>query len=88
MRVHSRAEVSDSEEDDDEEEEEDLSNGGIQTYSEEQEKLKEDFKGAVGEMEEETGEREVLTLRKKTKEEKVSGRRTCTENVYQFVRSW
>lgn len=43
----------------------------LPTYSEEQEQLKESFKGAVGEMEEGEGEGEVLTLRKKSKREEV-----------------
>lgn len=43
------------------------------TYAEEQEQLKESFKGAVVEMEreEEGGGGEILTLRKKTKQEEV-----------------
>ena len=45
----------------------------LPTYAEEQEQLKENFKGAVDVMEEEEGEggEEILTLRKKTKQEEV-----------------
>ena len=68
--MYSLAEVSDSES----EGEEQL--GGVSshpTYAEEQEHLKESFKGAVVEMEREEGGEggEVLTLRKKTKQEQV-----------------
>jgi hypothetical protein len=71
----SLAEVSDSESG---EEEESGEFGGVSnhpTYAEEQEQLKESFKGAVVKMEreEEEGEEggEILTLRKKTKQEQV-----------------
>lgn len=71
---YSLAEVSDSESD----EEGELGwFGGVSnshaTYAEEQEQLKESFKGAVVKMErEEEGEgEEILTLRKKTKLEQV-----------------
>ena len=65
--------MSDSEEGEGEEE---AHKSRLLTYSDEQEKLKENFKGAVDEMEEgevmEGRERgEVLTLRKKSEQEKV-----------------
>lgn len=51
----------------------------LDTYAEEQERLRENFKGAVVELEEEEGEgEEVLTLRKKTKQEEV---RVCHHSV-------
>ena len=67
----SLAEVSDSE--GEEEEETRLRAVSNQpTYAEEQEELKESFKGAVVEMEEEESDGEdVLTLRQRTKEEQV-----------------
>ena len=70
--MYSLAEVSDSESDG----EGDEQLGGMSdhpTYAEEQEQLKESFKGAVVEMErEDEGEGgEILTLRKKTKQEQV-----------------
>ena len=67
----SLAEVSDSE--GEEEEETRLRAVSKQpTYAEEQEELKESFKGAVVEMEEEESDGEdVLTLRQRTKEEQV-----------------
>ena len=70
----SLAEVSDSEEEEGEGEEE-AHKSRLLTYSDEQEELKESFKGAVDEMEEEEEEGrergEVLTLRKKSEQEKV-----------------
>ena len=71
--MYSLAEVSDSES----EGEGDGQLGGVSnlpTYAEEQEQLKESFKGAVVKMEEEgEGEGgEILTLRKKTRQEQVS----------------
>ena len=76
VSYYSLAEVSDSES----EEEKGGQFGGVSnshpTYAEEQEQLKESFKGAVVmmEREEEEGEAEggeILTLRKKTKQEQV-----------------
>ena len=68
----SLAEVSDSEEEEGGEGERGT-HCGVPTYAEEQEQLKEDFKGAVVELEEEEGGdgEDVLTLRKKTRLEKV-----------------
>ena len=68
--IYSLAEVSDSES----EGEERLGNvSSLPTYTEEQEQLKESFKGAVIKMErEEEGDGgEILTLRKKTEQEQV-----------------
>ena len=68
--IYSLAEVSDSES----EGEERLGNvSNLPTYAEEQKQLKESFKGAVMKMErEEEGDGgEILTLRKKTKQEQV-----------------
>lgn len=70
--IYSLAEVSDSES----EGEERLGNvSSLPTYAEEQEQLKESFKGAVIKMErEEEGDGgEILTLRKKTEQEQACG---------------
>lgn len=77
--LDSLAEVSDSEDDEGGREERGVQSAGPSrepTYAEEQEELKESFKGAVVKMEEEEeegegGDGEVLTLRKKTKQEEV-----------------
>ena len=72
--VGSLAEVSDSEEEEGQGED-GVGSSKLPTFAEEQEKLKESFKGAVVKLEEEEEEEgvggEVLTLREKTKQEEV-----------------